>query len=244
MRRMTSPRTNAFGQPIGPDLPGWVAPPAPTRTPLRGRYCRVVPLEPQHADALYDAVALDEDDRYWTYLPYGPFATREEFHAWIAEVSRLDDPLVFAIVSADDDAPIGLCAYLRIMPGAGSIEVGHLYFSRRLRRTPAATEAMYLMMRHAFDMGYRRYEWKADAFNAPSRDAALRLGFTFEGIFRQATVYKGRSRDTAWFSVIDREWPRLERAFTTWLDPANFDDGGHQRIALRDLTRADALDAR
>lgn len=211
---------------------------------MMGRYCHVVPLEDRHAEALYDAIALDEDDRYWTYLPYGPFATRDEYRAWVRDAVLSDDPLIYAIVSADGDRPLGICAYLRIAPAAGSIEVGHLYFSRLLRRTPAATEAMYLMMRRAFESGYRRYEWKADAFNAPSREAALRLGFTFEGIFRQATVYKGRSRDTAWFSVVDTEWPRLARAFTTWLDPANFDADGRQKIALRDLARAGELDAR
>jgi RimJ/RimL family protein N-acetyltransferase len=130
-----------------------------------------------------------------------------------------------------------VASYLRITPASGSIEVGHLNFSALLQKKPAATEAMVLMMQHAFELGYRRYEWKCDALNRPSRVAAERLGFVFEGIFRQATVYKGRSRDTAWYSIIDAEWPRLRRAFATWLAPENFDDDGAQRSRLSDLTR-------
>jgi RimJ/RimL family protein N-acetyltransferase len=143
------------------------------------------------------------------------------------------DPLFFAVVDAASGRAAGVASYLRIDPVNGVIEVGHLAFAPQLQRTRVATEAMYLMMKHAFSLGYRRYEWKCDALNAPSRRAAERLGFTFEGVFRQAIVYKGRSRDTAWFSVIDSEWPVLETAFLAWLDPDNFDADGRQRRSLR-----------
>jgi len=147
------------------------------------------------------------------------------------------DPLFFAVVDAANGAAVGVASYLRIEPLFGSIEVGHLRFSARLQRRPAATEAMYLMMRRAFDLGYRRYEWKCDALNGPSRAAAQRLGLSFEGIFRQALVYKGRSRDTAWFATIDREWPALSEALTRWLDPLNFHPDGRQRVSLSELTK-------
>jgi len=143
---------------------------------------------------------------------------------------------MFAVVDPITDDAIGVAGYLRITPASGSIEVGHLNFSPRLQRTRAATEAMYLMMAHAFELGYRRYEWKCNALNLPSRAAALRLGLSFEGIFRQATVVKGRNRDTAWYAAIDSEWPALRAAFLQWLDPANFDEQGQQRISLSALT--------
>jgi len=133
--------------------------------------------------------------------------------------------------------PVGVASYLRIAPASGTIEVGHIHYSPRLRRSPIATEAMYLLMERAFSLGYRRYEWKCDALNAPSRAAARRLGFSYEGVFRHATVYKGRNRDTAWFSAVDSEWPALQTAFQAWLAPGNFDDEGRQRIRLADLTR-------
>ena len=177
----------------------------------------------------------------WTYLPYGPFDSLDTYRAWTEEMSRRSDPLFFAIIDRNSGHPsgrvVGLASYLRIDPAAGSIEVGHLHYSPLLQRTPAATEAMFLMMERAFNLGYRRYEWKCDALNAPSRAAAQRLGFTFEGIFRQAVVVKGRNRDTAWFSIIDAEWPALANAFRRWLDPANFDPQGKQRERLSTLTR-------
>ena len=177
----------------------------------------------------------------WTYLPYGPFDSLDTYRAWTEEMSRRSDPLFFAIIDHNSGhasgRAVGLASYLRIDPAAGSIEVGHLHYSPLLQRTPAATEAMFLMMERAFNLGYRRYEWKCDALNAPSRAAAQRLGFTFEGIFRQAVVVKGRNRDTAWFSIIDAEWPALANAFRRWLDPANFDPQGKQRERLSTLTR-------
>jgi RimJ/RimL family protein N-acetyltransferase len=146
--------------------------------------------------------------------------------------------MFFAVVERGSGKPYGVASFMRIAPAAGSIEVGHIHFSEKMKRTPLATEAMYRMMKKAFDLGYRRYEWKCDALNAPSRAAAARFGFRFEGVFRQATVYKGRSRDTAWFSIIDSEWPAVRKAFETWLDPGNFDDQGKQRVRLAELTQA------
>lgn len=226
-------RVNEFGQPIGPALPDWRPPPRPARTVLAGCYCRVEPLDVErHARDLYEANALDRGGRMWTYLFSGPFASFDEYLAWLSPRPASEDPLFFAFVDTGRGTAVGLGSYLRIDPGNGAVEVGHLQFSPLMQRTPAATEAMYLMMRNAFALGYRRYEWKCDALNAASRRAAERLGFTFEGIFRQAVVYKGRNRDTAWFSVIDSEWPALDAAFRAWLDPANFDADGRQRRSL------------
>lgn len=174
----------------------------------------------------------------WTYLSYGPFDDFEQYAAWIHAASESSDPLFFAVVESHSNRAAGVVSFLRIDPPSGSIEVGHLAFSPRLQQTPAATEAMFLMMKRAFELGYRRYEWKCDALNAPSRGAALRLGFSFEGVFRQATVYKQRSRDTAWYSILDREWPLLEPAFMRWLAAENFDADGKQKTRLSDLTAA------
>lgn len=230
-------RRNHLGQPIGPALDGWAPPPPPPRTPMAGRLCRVEPLDiERHAAELHAANSLDAEGRMWTYLAAGPFASLEAYRAWYGPRVAQDDPLFHAVVDAASGRAVGVASYLRIDPPAGSIEVGHLAFSPLLQRTPAATEAMFLMMKRAFTLGYRRYEWKCDALNTPSRAAAQRLGLSFEGVFRQATVYKGRSRDTAWYAAIDSEWPALEAAFTRWLDPANFDEQGRQRARLSDLT--------
>ena len=231
---------NALGQPIGDPVAGWVPPLPPLRQVLEGRYCRLEPLDAhRHAASLHAASALDVDHRHWTYLAYGPWASLDAYAAWVAQMAASDDPLFYAVVvggPASEPQAVGVASYLRIMPASGSIEVGHINFSPLLQRTPAATEAMYLMMRYAFELGYRRYEWKCDALNAPSRAAAERLGFSYEGIFRQATVYKGRSRDTAWFASIDQEWPALEAAFEQWLAAANFDAHGRQCVSLSSLT--------
>jgi RimJ/RimL family protein N-acetyltransferase len=235
---MPASRFNEYGQEIGFALPEWTPPPLPPHEVMTGRLCTLVPLHIEHADPLFDAFGLDVDDRGWTYLPYGPFPSRDDFRAWVAENAVSDDLILFTIMSGDERVPTGIAGYLRIMPGSGSIEVGHLRYSKLLQRTPAATEAMFLMMALAFRLGYRRYEWKCDVFNAPSRRAAERLGFTFDGIFRQATVYKGRTRDTAWFSVIDTEWPVVAKAFELWLSPENFDASGQQIRRLEDI-RAD-----
>lgn len=228
--------TNELGQPIGRIVDGWRVPPRPSREAMTGQYCRVEPLVPgRHARELFDAVALDRENRMWTYLPYGPFESAEHYEKWMHERCMGDDPMFFAIVDLISENAVGVAAYLRIEPTAGSIEVGHLAYSPLLQRTRGATEAMYLMMRNAFALGYRRYEWKCNALNAASRTAAERLGFTLEGIFRQALVVKGRNRDTAWYSIVDSEWPAIESAFVTWLGAANFDSEGKQVRRLADL---------
>ena len=229
-------RVNTFGQPIGPELPGWRPPPRPARSVLEGRFCRVEPLDVgRHAHPLHDANSLDPEGRMWTYLFSGPFAGFEEYRAWLEPRPASEDPLFFAFVDLQRARAVGTGSYMRIDAANGVMEVGHLAFSPLMQRTPVATEAMYLMMRNAFELGYRRYEWKCDALNAASRRAAKRLGFTFEGIFRQAIVYKGRSRDTAWYSITDSEWPALDAAFRAWLDPDNFDAEGRQRCGLAAL---------
>lgn len=229
--------TNELGQPIGFPLPDWTPRPRPSRTPMIGRYCRVEPLEPdRHAEALFTANRTDPEQRIWTYMAYGPFATLDDYRDWLTHSCTGDDPLFHAIIDITTDRAVGVASYLRIDPGNGVMEVGHINYSPLLQRTRAATEAMYLMMRRAFDeLGYRRYEWKCDALNAASRTAAERLGFRFEGIFRQAAVYKHRNRDTAWYAIIDSDWPLLKQAFEEWLDPENFDVRNRQRQRLRDL---------
>jgi RimJ/RimL family protein N-acetyltransferase len=227
---------NEFGQPVGFPVPGWRPPPRPPREPIEGRLCRVEPLEPErHAKELFEAYALDPDARHWTYLREGPFDRFEAFADWIRRIGLDDDALFFAICERESGRAVGLASLLRIDPDNGTIEVGNLRFSSLLQRTPAATEAMFLLMRRVFELGYRRYEWKCDALNTPSRAAALRLGFRLEGIFRQARLNRGRNRDTAWFAILDREWPSLARPFERWLDPANFDALGKQRASLSEL---------
>lgn len=204
---------------------------------MAGRFCRIEPLDPdRHAEELHRAICLDQEGRNWTYMNYGPFDSFSTYRAWMERFCLGEDPLFHAIVDGVTKTAVGVASYHRIDPNVGVIEVGHLNYSPLLQRKPAATEAMYLMMKRAFELGYRRYEWKCDSLNAPSRAAAQRLGFSYEGIFRQATIYKGRSRDTAWYSVIDKEWPELSRAFTRWLDPENFDEQGRQRRRLSELT--------
>ena len=205
---------------------------------MQRQYCTVEPIEiAKHAQSLHEANLEAEDGRYWTYLSYGPFEEYAAYEAWMRGTCLGDDPQFYAIVEAKSGRALGVASYLRIHPEVGSIEVGHINFAPALQRTPAATEAMYLMMKNAFDtLGYRRYEWKCDDLNEPSKKAALRLGFKFEGVFRQATMYKGRNRDTAWFSILDSEWPTLKAAFEAWLDPANFDELGQQKRRLQDFT--------
>jgi RimJ/RimL family protein N-acetyltransferase len=228
---------NELGQPVGAPLPDWKGVERPPRAPMAGRYCRVEPIDAaRHAEDLFRAGALDAAGRNWTYSAAGPFASFDAYRQWMESSCLGDDPLYHAIVDAATGKAAGVASYLRIDPKNGVIEVGHINYSPLLQRKRAATEAMYLMMKRVFELGYRRYEWKCDSLNAPSRAAAQRLGFSYEGIFRQAVVYKGRSRDSAWFAAIDSEWPELERAFLRWLDPANFDGQGNQRLRLSDLT--------
>ncbi|WP_420348453.1 GNAT family N-acetyltransferase [Pelagibius sp.] len=223
--------------PLGEPLPGWTPRPAPPRSALEGRFCRVEPLDPEsHAGDLFAAYTADPEGRSWTYLPYGPFATLADFKAWIDATCLGEDPLFHAVVDKASGRALGVASYLRIAPAIGSIEVGHIHYAPALQATPAATEAMYLMMARVFDeLGYRRYEWKCNALNAASCGAAERLGFTFEGVFRQATVVKGRNRDTAWYSLLDKEWPGAKAAFEAWLAPDNFDAEARQVRSLADI---------
>lgn len=209
----------------------------PSRSLQRGRLVTVVPLDPvAHAPALYDATCGDGADQLWRYMADGPFPGRDAFDAALARRAESEDPLFFAIVETASRLPAGIAAYLRITPAHRVIEVGGIVFGPRLQRTAAATEAMYLMARHAFeDLGYRRYEWKCDVRNAASRRAALRLGFRFEGIFRQHMIAKGQNRDTAWYAMLDSEWPARKANFERWLDPSNFDAAGKQRESLSHL---------
>lgn len=223
-------------EPLGAPVLGWTPPAMPPRELMEGRLCRLEPLDVAlHAESLYAANTLDREGRMWTYLPYGPFDSLASYGEWVREMSGKNDPLFFAIVERESGRAVGVASYLRIDPEKGSIEVGHLAYSPLLQRTAAATEAMYLMMEQAFSLGYRRYEWKCDALNAASRAAAERLGFTFEGVFRQAAVVKGRNRDTAWYSVVDKEWRMVGGALRQWLEPGNFDGAGRQRVGLQEM---------
>jgi len=186
--------------------------------------------------SLYHANALDAEGRNWTYLPYGPFDSLDSYRLWLEGFCCGKDPHFYAIIDLATGEAAGVASYLRIDPNSGSIEVGGINYSPLLQRKPAATEAMYLMMAHAFELGYRRCEWKCNALNAPSRAAAQRLGLSYEGVFRQAVVVKGRNRDTAWYAAIDQEWPALKAAFEQWLNPDNFDELGRQRVPLSALT--------
>ena len=204
---------------------------------MTGLYCRVEPVDVERdAAALYEAFSTAPDGRDWTYLFVGPFADFASYRDYLTKATASSDPLHHTIVDLASARPVGTAALMRIDPAHGVIEVGHVMYSPRLQRSRAATEATFLLMSRAFDeLGYRRYEWKCDAFNERSRRAAERYGFTFEGIFRQAIVYKGRSRDTAWYSITDGEWPAIRKGFEAWLAPGNFDPEGRQRQSLAAL---------
>ncbi len=227
---------NDFGQTIGDPLDWQPGPPLEPVT-LSGRTCRLDPLVGDHVNGLYDALCAGSPDSVWTYLSGGPFEDRGTFASYLERLLAAPATVPLAIL-LPDDTPVGIATWLRIDHAMGTAEVGHITYSAELQRTTAATEAMYLMAAHAFDVvGVRRYEWKCDSLNEPSRGAAVRLGFTFEGVFRQAVHYKGRNRDTAWFAVTDDGWPRIRAAFQAWLDPANFDNDGRQ---LRPLNTKEA----
>jgi RimJ/RimL family protein N-acetyltransferase len=231
-------RRNQLGQPVGwPIVPDWKPAQKPPLTAMTGRLAIVEPLDAdRHGAELFEVNSLDHEGRNFTYYPYGPFATLAEYRAWIASVSGEPNRLFHAIVDKAVGKAVGVASYANITPAMGVIEVAGLNFSPLLQRKPAATEAHYLMMRRAFDeLGYRRYEWKCDSWNLPSRAAAQRLGFTYEGLFRQAIVVRGRNRDTMYFSITDKEWPRIKQAFERWLDPANFDAEGRQKVSLVSL---------
>lgn len=232
-----SEHKNNIGQPIGFPMDGWSGSKTPLRTKMSGQYCRLEPIDIKlHADELYEAYGKDQDLRNWTYLPYGPFDKKSDFVAWLETTAQNDDPLFHTVIDLKTNKAVGVATYLRINPSEGVIEVGHIHFSPLMQQTPISTEAMFLMMRRVFnELGYRRYEWKCDSLNAPSRAAAQRLGFKFEGIFRQLTMYKGRNRDTAWYAIIDKDWPKLEAAFEAWLKPTNFDENGKQLESLASI---------
>ena len=216
----------------------WKPAAAPGRQRLAGRYAEVVPVDPgRHAHDLFEAShGAGGDPAIWNYLGYGPFADEASFTTWLAERAASTDPLFFAILDRATGQALGMASYLRIVPVDGAIEIGHIWLAPALQRTRLATEAIFLMARHAFEtLGNRRFEWKCNALNAPSRRAAIRFGFTFEGVFRQHMIVKGVNRDTAWYSILDGEWPAVRAGFEAWLDPSNFDPGGGQRQTLESV---------
>lgn len=236
---------NDFQQPVGFPLPGWSPRPRPARDVIEGRHCRLEPLDAaRHAAQLHAAYVKASDGRNWTYMAVGPFTDEAHYRAHCEQAAASPDPQHYAVIDQRTDRAVGTLSLMRIDPANGVVEVGHVMFSPLLQRTPISTEAQYLLMKYVFaDLGYRRYEWKCDSLNTPSRQAAARLGFTFEGIFRQAIVYKGRNRDTAWFSIVDSEWPALKAGFERWLAPTNFDAKGVQRASLTALRETAPLAA-
>jgi RimJ/RimL family protein N-acetyltransferase len=223
------------GRPVGKPVDATPAA-APQPVVLPGRFGRVEKLEPRHAADLWGVTK--GADALWSYMGYGPFAEQTAFLAWVPERAALADPYAYAVIDADGRA-VGIATLMEIRPAMRVIEVGHIVYSPVLQRTPLATEAQYLLARYVFEtLGYRRYEWKCNALNAPSRRAAERFGFTFEGVFRQHLIIKGRNRDTAWFSMLDSEWPARKAAFERWLAPANFDAAGRQKTSLLALMTA------
>lgn len=215
----------------------WSMRPPPELSLLKGRFVSIEPAAfPEAAEALFPVLCGPENDDLWTYIPMGPFAIAEEFAAMMQLAGAQQAWRTHLFRDGETGAPLGMASYMRIRPEAGSAEVGCVVFSKTLQRTPAATEAMYLMAAHLFDdLGYRRYEWKCNDANEASKRAAVRLGFAFEGVFRQDMVIKGENRDTAWFSIIDKEWPQVKAAFEAWLAPENFGPDGRQRRALKEI---------
>jgi len=220
------------GEPVDPS-----SAPRPRRITLEGRTISLTPLDAhEHLESLWASTGGPQNEHLWTYMFEWPFQNRASFEANLQRKEESEDPLFYSIMEKSSGDAVGWAAYMRMEPIQRVIEVGSIMFSPRLQRTSGATEAMYIMARHAFeDMNYRRYEWKCDSLNAPSRRAALRLGFQFEGLFRQHMIVKGRNRDTAWYSMLDSEWPSRKRAFEEWLDPSNFDQQGRQRVSLSEL---------
>ena len=225
-------------RPVGPSVVGWTERSRPVRAPIEGRYTRLEPLDAaKHGPSIWREVA--GHDVVWTYLGYGPFPDEATFLDWLKGRAELVDPLYYAVVDVKTGEALGVITLMEQRPAVGVIEVGHIFFSPALQRTPIATEAIALAGRHVFDdLGYRRFEWKCDALNAPSRAAALRYGFQFEGVFRQHLIVKGRNRDTAWFGMTDGDWPKVKAAFDTWLEPQNFDADGGQIRRLADIRAA------
>lgn len=234
--------SNSLGQPIGFPVESWQPAAHPQDSVMEGRLCRLMPIDiASHARDLFEAFSLDANHHNWTYLPYGPFEQFEECRNWLESTCSSDDPYFFSVIDLSSGKAIGVASFLRITSDIGAIEVGHIHFSPLMQGSAISTEAMYLMMSRIFDdLGYRRYEWKCDSLNQPSCRAALRMGFLFEGIFRQATMYKQRNRDTAWYSILDSEWPLIKGVFENWLKTENFDLEGHQKTSLS-AAMSDAL---
>lgn len=228
---------NDLGQPIGVPVRGWRLRPCPPGETLSGRYCTLEPLDAAHVPALHEQLNLsDRSGHRWTYMPWGPFRDADQFAALVDSFIADPGSLTLAVIEARTGQPCGMAGWARIDPAIGSIEVGGIIYGPDLQRTPAATEVMYLMASHVFDdLGYRRYEWKCDALNAASIAAARRLGFVYEGTWRNATIYKQRNRDTAWFAMTDADWKIRKTVIADWLDPTNFDANGHQRSRLSAL---------
>jgi RimJ/RimL family protein N-acetyltransferase len=209
---------------------------------MRGTHVALRPIDPgRDAEALFAlSHEPDGDTGIWTYLPDGPYESVEEYRRSLTAARASEDPIYFAILGLPEERPLGMCAYMRIVPEFGVVEIGHIWFAPELQRTTAASETIFLLARHVFgDLGYRRLEWKCNSLNAPSIRAAERFGFTFEGIFRNHLVVKGRNRDTAWFSITDEDWPAIRSGFESWLKPENFDEDGRQRRSLSELIAAE-----
>lgn len=225
---------NLFDQIIGEDVKNWKPLNLPNKSKFIGDYCSLELLSiEKHAKDLYDSFSLDKAGLNWTYIFCGPFADFDEFKKYFMKYEGVKEPLFYSIISKDSNKAVGVAAYNRINPADGVIEVGHIHYSPLLQKKPAATEAMYLLMRYVFEeLGYRRYEWKCDNLNEGSHRAAKRLGFTFEGVFRQHMIYKNRSRDTAWYSILNKDWPSLKVKFQNWRCLDNFDSKGSQKTAL------------
>jgi len=209
----------------------------PGRNALNGDLVRLEILDPErHAESLYTSSHSEGAEQLWQHLAYGPFSNQEQFTAWLKQRAADTDPLFFAVVEWESMRALGMASFMRMVPEFGVIEIGHIWFAPQLQRTRQATEAIYLLAKHAFDdLGNRRLEWKCDSLNEPSKRAAERFGFTYEGVFRQHMVVKGRNRDTTWFSITDGEWPVRRAAFEAWLSPENFDENGRQRQSLADI---------
>ncbi|MFY8284395.1 GNAT family N-acetyltransferase [Pseudoalteromonas sp. SSMSWG5] len=230
-------RLNEFQQPIGRDLTGWTEAKQPEKTTFTGQFCRLERLDAsRHAEELFDAFQDNSDDRNWTYLPYGPFSSYDVYREFLVSMEGLSDPFHYTVIDKSTNRAVGTLSLMRIDQANGVIEIGHVVYSPRMQRTPLSTEAMSLLQDYIFgELGYRRLEWKCDSLNEPSRTAAERFGFTFEGIFRQLQVTQGRNRDTAWYSLLDSEYAVLKYAYKAWLTRGNFDESGQQVNKLADL---------
>lgn len=225
---------NIFDQTLGTPVPNWQSAKRPSTSILQGSYCKLEPFSfSKHTHLLFDALCTHNEDASWTYLPYGPFASFKDFEDWLRSNACGSDPFFYAIIDSQTNTRVGLISYMRINPDHGVIEIAHVHFSDSLKKSRAGTEAVYLMLKEAFDkLGYRRCEWKCNSLNAKSKASALRFGFSYEGCFRQDRIFKGYNRHTDWFSIIDREWSSIRTRLDGWLNPLNFDEDGRQKKSL------------